>query len=199
MVLCAGGLIARGVIQTVENLNIRSFIALSSPLNGQFGDTSYLSWIPTIFRKEVSYLFYTEHMQHLVSIAEYWKDPGKLHMYEEYSEFLAPLNNESINKDNKKFQMSWKTNFEKINNLVLIGGKDDGVITPWQSALMGSYDKNEQVQPMEELEIYKDDVFGLKTLDEAGKIHKYQFDGIEHTHWHGNEHVFLTAISPWLK
>lgn len=27
----------------------------------------------------------------------------------------------------------WKKNFLKINKLVLVGGPDDGVITPWQS------------------------------------------------------------------
>lgn len=27
----------------------------------------------------------------------------------------------------------WKKNFLKIKKLVLIGGPDDGVITPWQS------------------------------------------------------------------
>ena len=32
-----GGIIARAVLQTTPGLNIESFIALSSPINGQFG------------------------------------------------------------------------------------------------------------------------------------------------------------------
>ena len=32
----------------------------------------------------------------------------------------------------------WKQNFLRIKKLVLIGGPDDGVITPWQSRLISS-------------------------------------------------------------
>lgn len=192
-----GGLIARGVIQTIDGLNINSFVALSSPLNGQFGDTSYLSWLPEQFRSAASLLFYSPFLQHL-SVASYWKDPEKLDCYQQHCEFLAPLNNESTNRDHKKFEQKWKDNFVKVKRLVLIGGKNDGVITPWQSALFGDYDKEEIPEIMKDLKIYQNDVFGLKTLDEAGKIYVHHFSGIEHVKWHGDEAVFTQAILPYL-
>jgi len=37
-----------------------------------------------------------------------------------------------------------------VGRLVLIGGPDDGVITPWQSSFFGFYDANETVLEMEE-------------------------------------------------
>jgi len=203
-----GGIIARAIIETKKDLRVNNFIALSSPLNGQFGDTSALNWLPFWLRNEASYLFYTEEMQYLCSIAGYWKDPHKFPKYQKYSSFLANLNNQSTSeKELHKFNTQWKLNFIKLNNFVMIGGPQDGVITPWQSSQMGSYLedgiyknnlKEIPVVDMRSLKIYKDDVFGLKTLDKANKIHTYTFDGVEHHQWTRNKTIFDQAILPWL-
>ena len=37
------------------------------------------------------------------------------------------------------FSLEYKTNFLKLQQLVLIGGPDDGVITPWQSRWVKCY------------------------------------------------------------
>eukprot|EP00731_Ephydatia_muelleri_P038703 Em0869g1a len=43
----------------------------------------------------------------------------------------------------------FKSNFLKLQRLVLVGGPDDGVITPWQSSQFGFYNVNsENVSPM---------------------------------------------------
>lgn len=196
-----GGLIARGVLQTFSGLKVNSFVALSSPLNGQFGDTDYVFFLPSEARSKLSYLFYTEQVQKYISIANYWKDPCKEEMYGYYSDLLAPLNNQSINPKHRSFTTEWRTNF--INNirtsLVMIGGPDDGVIDPWKSAHMGSYNCPNLTQvDVRQLKIYKDDVFGLRSLDELGRVHMYTFAGVEHIKWHGNETVFTQAILPWL-
>ena len=74
-------------------------------------------------------------------------DPHEIELYEQYSEFLAQLNNES-KLESFQYPQSWKANFERLENLVLIGGPDDGVITPWQSAHFECYDCNETVVPL---------------------------------------------------
>lgn len=43
----------------------------------------------------------------------------------------------------------YRNNFLRLQKLVLIGGPDDGVITPWQSAHVGAYNTNETVLPFE--------------------------------------------------
>ena len=48
------------------------------------------------------------------------------------------------------------------------------------------------------LQFYIDDAFGLKTLDEEGKVHIFAVPGVEHVHWHGNKTVFDKYIEPWL-
>lgn len=70
----------------------------------------------------------------------------------------------------------YKPNFEKLENLVLLGGPDDGVITPWQSRCInfieihvlvfslcfiiisslshfGFYDENLNVQPYQSQQV----------------------------------------------
>jgi len=191
-----GGIIARAVLQTTPDLNIESFIALSSPINGQFGDTSYIPFLPRIARSYISYLMYTSFWQRRLSLANYWRDPQKSYRYRKYSRILAPLNNQTFY--NTGMSWKWRENFLRIKKLVLIGGPQDGVITPWQSALMGFYDSNLRVLNMEELEEYQNDSFGLKTLDESGRVERFVFPGVEHTHWHKNKDVFTRAIEPHL-
>lgn len=192
-----GGLIARGIIQTTDNHNVDTFIALSSPLNGQYGDTSYFNWLfPNTMKEDMYRIFYTELGQKL-SIGNYWKDPHELERYAEYSEYLAQLNNETV-PERSRFKYSWKTNFERLNGLVLIGGPNDGVISPWQSAQFGCYDENENVKLMRELEIYKRDTFGLQSLDKADSIMECVVPNITHRHWHGEITVFHKCIEPFL-
>lgn len=48
---------------------------------------------------------------------------------------MVPLLTESLNVHHHT-AIDYKSNFETLENLVLIGGPDDGVITPWQSRYM---------------------------------------------------------------
>ncbi|TMS10938.1 Lysosomal thioesterase PPT2 [Larimichthys crocea] len=97
-----GGLICRALLSTTPDLNVDTFISLSSPLAGQYG--------------------------------------------------------------------AWRQNFLRIKKLVLIGGPDDDVITPWQSSHFGFYDSNENIVEMKNQEFYRNDTFGLKTLDARGDV-----------------------------
>ncbi|XP_041843900.1 lysosomal thioesterase PPT2-A-like isoform X1 [Melanotaenia boesemani] len=127
-----GGLICRGVLSTMPHHNVHTFIALSSPLAGQYGETSYLKRIfPDSVKKEVHVICYNKVGQ-IMSICNYWNDPHYRSSYLRKNNFLPVLNGE-----NPPSKMSaWRENFLRIKKLVLIGGPDDGVITPWQSRLL---------------------------------------------------------------
>ncbi|CAK8674919.1 unnamed protein product [Clavelina lepadiformis] len=192
-----GGLIGRGLIQTSNEHKVNNFIALSSPLNGQFGDTSYLNALfPSTYKEKLYELFYSHYGQRW-SIGNYWKDPHHKKLYGLYSSYLALLNNESLKSD-FSYQNSWQRNFQRLNNVVLIGGPDDGVISPWQSAQFACYNEREDVVPMRNLQIYKDDVFGLKSLDRRGSLHECTMANVHHIYWHRTEAVFKKCIEPWL-
>jgi palmitoyl-protein thioesterase len=186
-----GGMVCRGFIEAFPDHNVKSFISLSSPQAGQFGDTDYFDFfLPNVTRDNVYRFCYSEVGEY-VSFCDYWNDPLHQSEYEKCSDFLYPLNSGK--------QPDYKSNFMSVEELVLIGGPDDGVITPWQSSHFGFYDDKLDVQPYQSQGFYISDAFGLKTLDEEGRIHVYNISGVEHTHWHTNKTVFDLYIEPWLK
>ncbi|TKS88381.1 40S ribosomal protein S5 40S ribosomal protein S5, N-terminally processed [Collichthys lucidus] len=124
-----GGLVCRGILSTLSDHNVQSFISLSSPQAGQYGDTDYLKYLfPQFVKSNLYHICYTAIGQR-ISICNYWNDPHHRDLYVNSSDYLALLNSERANPNSTE----WKKNFLKIKTLVLIGGPDDGVITPWQS------------------------------------------------------------------
>ncbi|XP_048376206.1 lysosomal thioesterase PPT2 isoform X2 [Stegostoma tigrinum] len=121
-------------------------------------------------------------------------DPHHHKLYLNSSNYLAFLNNERENPN----ATEWKKNFLRIKKLVLIGGPDDGVITPWQSSQFGFYDEHETVIDMRQQLVYIKDTFGLKSLDAQGAIHTFTVNNVHHTKWHSNRTVFDNYIVKWL-
>ncbi|CAH3153500.1 unnamed protein product [Pocillopora meandrina] len=195
-----GGLTVRAILETMDDHNAESFISLSGPQMGQYGDTDYLKpYIPKLARKDLYLLFYTKYFQDKISLANYWNDPYHEDKNYEYNVFLPVVNNLNSSKFfNASVGAQFKENFLRIKNLILVGGPDDGVITPWQSSQFGFYDTSLTVVDMKNQQVYLEDTFGLRTLDERGSVHQYTFPGVNHTHWHGTEKVFVEAIEPWL-
>ncbi|XP_038063790.1 lysosomal thioesterase PPT2-A-like isoform X2 [Patiria miniata] len=161
-----GGIMCRGVLETMPDHNVHTFIALSTPQMGQYGDTSYILPALPLLKEDVYKFCYLNPFGQDVSVCNYWN--------------------------------AWKENFLRLKQLVMIGGPDDGVITPWQSSHFGFYDANEKVVEMKDQEVYKMDYFGLKTLDQRNAIKTYTIPGVKHTNWHGNKTVFDSCIKPWL-
>lgn len=145
-----GGLICRGIIESMPDINVSTFVSLSSPQGGQYGGIVRLrfslitqrftnqyflnedSFLRMIFhkavKKTVHRVFYTSPGQKC-SVANYWNDPHHQDGYLKNCNYLPYLDNviQSANSSN------FKANFLKLERLILIGGPDDGVITPWQS------------------------------------------------------------------
>lgn len=191
-----GGLICRGILSLLHH-NVVTFISLSAPLSGQYGDTSYLKFLfPLILKKNAYRILYSEKGQDL-SIGNYWNDPHQQTMYKKFSNYLAQLNNESDTVN--EFSEQYKANFLRLKQLVLVGGPDDGVITPWQASQFGMYNGSEIVLPMAENEWYKNDAFGLRTLDERKAIKIYTLPGVKHIHWHARDDVFNNYVLPYIR
>ncbi|NWV40080.1 PPT2 thioesterase, partial [Grantiella picta] len=189
-----GGLICRALLATTPEHNVRSFISLAAPQLGQYGDTDYLKWLfPRHMKSNLYRLCYTPLGQG-VSICNYWNDPHHRDLYLNNSDFLALLNDERLNPNASE----WKKNLLRIERLVLIGGPDDGVITPWQSSLFGFYDANETVRDMESQPVFLQDTFGLRSLWARGALGGCSVPGVSHTAWHSNWAVYDKCIRPWL-
>lgn len=80
--------------------------------------------------------------------------------------------------------------------MVLIGGPDDGVITPWQSSHFGYFDEQEDVIPVYERPVF--DAIGLKALNDSGRLAFVTLPGVHHYGWHLNIKVIQDAIIPYL-
>ncbi|XP_034178638.1 palmitoyl-protein thioesterase 2 isoform X2 [Osmia lignaria lignaria] len=161
-----GGLLARAILQRFPKHNVRNFISLSSPQAGQYGTRFLHLFFPDLVCETAYELFYSKVGQH-TSIGNYWNDPHHQKLYYKYSKFLPYLNNE-INMTRKS--TDFKEGLTKLKRMVLVGGPEDGVITPWQSSHFAYYDTNETVIEMRDRDIYKDDLIGLKTLDKSDRL-----------------------------
>lgn len=83
---------------------------------------------PDLAAKTAYTLFYSYAGQH-TSVGNYWNDPHRQDMYFQYSSFLPYINNELKSVNSTRF----RTNLLKLEQMILVGGPNDGVITPWES------------------------------------------------------------------
>lgn len=149
-----GGLLARAILEVFEHLNVKKFISLSSPQAGQYGSKCLMNenksnQIVILFNKKNNFLipaaflhlifpdlaaktaytlFYSYAGQH-TSVGNYWNDPYQQSLYYNFSSFLPYINNEIKTYNSSRF----RGNLLGVDEVVLIGGPNDGVITPWES------------------------------------------------------------------
>ncbi|KAM7353014.1 palmitoyl-protein thioesterase 2 isoform 2-T2 [Cochliomyia hominivorax] len=188
-----GGLLARATIQSMPDHNVKIFISLSSPQAGQYG-TSFLHLIfPDLAAKTAYELFYSNVGQH-TSVGNYWNDPNKQVLYFKYSVFLPYINNELISNNSSDF----KDSITRLDKMVLIGGPNDGVITPWESSHFGFYNGSFDVVPFNKRSIYTSDTIGLKTLADNGRLIVVVKPFVHHLTWHTNKHIIKEVILPHL-
>ena len=110
-------------------------------------------------------------IQGILFQADYFRDPTKVNSsaYKKNSQ-LAQWNNEGL-----RFNKQINANFAKTNKFVMVKALGDTMVFPNEGEWFGHYkdgdDDYKTVLRMNETEWYKSDLFGLKTADEAGKIH----------------------------
>lgn len=188
-----GGLLARSFIQFYKNHNVKRLVSLSSPQAGQYGDAFLHLIFPSLFAKTAYELFYSRIGQK-TSVGNYWNDPNQRQLYLRYSEFLPYINNEVLSTNSSQF----RDNLLKLEKMILIGGPQDDVITPWQSAHFGFFDSNLTVVPMRDRNIYQEDAIGLRTLDNSGKLHLVTVPNVRHIDWHLNRTLIDEVVVPHL-
>ncbi|XP_018799459.1 PREDICTED: lysosomal thioesterase PPT2 homolog [Bactrocera latifrons] len=188
-----GGLIARAAIQTLPFHKINVFISLSSPQAGQFGANFLHLVFPDLAANTAYELFYSKIGQH-ISIANYWNDPLEQDLYYKFSKFLPIINNEIRTHNSSQY----KNTLLRLNKMILIGGPNDGVITPWESSHFGYFNTTLNVIPLHKRPIYIEDAIGLKSLENNGKLVIIIKPFVHHLTWHKNRRVIQEVIIPYL-
>jgi len=118
-----GALLCRAVIENWDGHNINTFISLAGPHLGQYGTDIPFPFLFNVTTEEAYLLLYTPIAQDTFSVAGYWHDPRHEQDYLTSVRFLPDINNVR----NGSFNSAFKTNFEGLQQLVLLGS-DGGLI-----------------------------------------------------------------------
>jgi len=174
-----GSLIVRGAVERCS-LPVYNLVTLVGIHQGVFGIPS-LQMLPAQIRELVSKFAYEDAVQNVVSVAGYWRDSYQLDKYYKKSRFLPDINNEgpTINE-------TYRANILKLNAFVMLKSDIDVVVSPQDSSWFLGFQPNTlQAETWNQSRQYTDDLIGMKTLREQGKLHFFtchtQHQDAQHT------------------
>jgi len=175
-----GSTVIRGYIHRYNNPPVKTFVSIHGPMMGVSG----LPPCPTSSRLEaicrpivsmVKRYAYYEYMQNRFPMANYFRDPTDLSNYRSYCHFLPFINNEVPGKENARYA----ANFRSLKKLVLVKAENDTMVVPKESEHFGYFKDGsvDELISMKDAPWYKEDWFGLRTLDEANKVDFFSTPG----------------------
>ena len=175
--LSQGNMVARYIIQICDiKAKPRRFISIGGPLSGivkipnceqTLKNAKFLCTLGDYLLGKLAYT-----VQDNVDVIGYLRIPSSLNNYKKNSNFLAILNNERLTSLSEQI----KNRFSNLELVVCIKFLKDETIQPNEIEWFGSLDNNSIILKMEETETYKNDLYGLKTLNESGRIKKFSIN-----------------------
>lgn len=197
-----GGLLCRCLTETMNNHSVHTLVSMAGPQMGVY-DRAYFKFFGKLANftlSDIYILAYGIIEQSTLSVANMWDDPMHHSEYLSSNYFLPELN--GVRGDPSKY----KANFLRLSKAVfLVGAQADGVtydggIGPWQSGAWGHYapGSESKIQPMEQQPLYTGDTFGLRTLNETGRLLVQTPAGVPHSGWIDDEATFAQYVLPHL-
>lgn len=122
----------------------------------------------------IEYIVYIPGIYHIFSPFSFARSPPTENLYRKYNYFLADLNNEKFENENEEEN---KRKFMQLDKLVLIKFNKDDMVYPKESAWFSKYDKNWELENLEDSQFYKEDYLGLREMNEKGKVEFFSFKG----------------------
>lgn len=168
-----GNSLCRGYIQKYNDPPVRNFLSVHGTVSGVAGfpncdPNGFMGPACQHVAKLCGDLAYTEKTQSFLFQINYFRDPFRIQSdaYKTFSQ-LAQWNNEGL-----EFNQSYKDNFIKVERFIMIKAEQDSMVFPNEGEHWGHYKDGSltEVLTMKETDWYKSDLFGLKTVDLAGKI-----------------------------
>ena len=165
-----GGLIARYIIQKCDmEGNVKKLVSFGGPMMGTSKVPFCIGGVSCfIINSLVDFYIYNDYYQKNSGLAGYYRSFAHIENFENSNSTLFKLNNPSKKEVER---------FKNLTSLVLIGFKNDRKISPKESAEFGAFDSNSNIVTMTETDEYKNDKFGLKTLNEEGKVKIFYLEG----------------------
>mmetsp|Transcript_4902 Transcript_4902/g.8072 ORF Transcript_4902/g.8072 Transcript_4902/m.8072 type:complete len:302 (+) Transcript_4902:80-985(+) len=199
-----GALICRCVIEAMDDHNVHTFISMAGPQGGVYGP-DYFSFLPSVFQTltadEIYRLAYESWAQKTISVANMWNDPKRQDEFLAGNTFL-PMYNGLVGD-----ATTFKANFLRLERGVFLVGDQsalatgtDGGIEPWQSGAWGYLNSHdyEDVVEMESMDFYQKDTFGLRTLDESGRLVIMTPANVSHAAWIHDQATVEAYVIPQL-
>lgn len=189
-----GGLVARYYLQKHNAPQVFTYISWGSPQQGVFGlPGTYddrLIWLDML-ESYVYKFIYAKPLQKYIGAASYWHDTLHMEKYLAKSRFLPYVNNEIPHPDAALF----KENLCKVKNMVMVMSTKEKIVEPRISCHFGFYKKGskEEIENLVDSVEYKNDVLGLRTLNESGRLHLLLAD-CDHAQFQEDEKNFLNTL-----
>jgi len=168
-----GNSLCRGYIQKYNDPPVITFLSVHGTVSGVAGfPNCNPDGLLGIVCKQLSHLCgdlsYTSITQGLLFQIDYFRDPMRVNTdaYKKHSQ-IAAWNNEG-----DVVNATFKENFGKTKRFAMIKAEKDSMVYPNEGEWWGHFKDNDlkTVLTMKETQWYQQDLFGLKTADEAGKI-----------------------------
>lgn len=171
-----GNSLCRGYIQKYNDPPVNAFVSVHgtvmgvSAFPGCFSQGKSLGLVCKALAEVLGDAAYTKLVQGILFQADYFRhDVGPKSTRYLANSQLADLNNENPDK----IKAEYKTNFGKTNIFAMVKAAKDSMVYPNENEHWGAMDdapNGDRILTMRETKFYKQDLFGLKTADEAGKI-----------------------------
>lgn len=163
-----GSIIVRGALERCS-LPVYNLITLSGIHAGVFG-IPYVLLLPEEFRELITKLAYESAVQDVLSPSNYWRDPTQLDKYKADCNFLPDINNERDVRNE-----TYRQNMLKLNAFVMTYSDIDEIVEPRESGLFRGYQPNSlDVETWNNSRQFTEDLIGMKTLLEQGKLYTYK-------------------------
>lgn len=168
-----GNSLCRGYIQKYNDPPVATFLSVHGTVSGVAGfpncnPRGLLGPVCRLLAGLLGDAAYGKLQQGVLFQADYYRDPLRVNTtaYKTNSQ-IAQWNNEGNTVD-----PSINQNFAKTQRFVMIKAEKDSMVYPNEGEWWGHFEGGslKNVLTMRETPWYKNDMFGLKTADEAGKI-----------------------------
>lgn len=170
-----GNSLIRGYIHKYNDPPVNTFISVHgtvmgvSAFPGCFSQGKPLGLVCKALAETLGDLAYNGLVQGILFQADYYRDPARTNSqaYLKSSQ-IAHWNNEDPSSANA----TYTANFGKVKKFAMVKALQDSMVYPnagehWGSFEDGAYD---HVLPMNQTKFYKENLFGLKDADAAGKL-----------------------------
>ncbi|KAG6621316.1 Lysosomal thioesterase PPT2 [Phytophthora cinnamomi] len=150
------------------------------------------------FQHDLAVLDANQTLQSKYSLMNMNREPADAYFIEnnKYLPYLNNLNHcNETDSECESDKLRRKANFLRLKSAHFFASPNDGVVAPWQHSLLQRYTSVDSideietkfeeftVMEMEDTVEYKEDTYGLRTLDERGGLHRTTVANVSHNCW----------------